>query len=281
MTAKIRKHYVETDRGLIHVQEAGTGPKTLAFINITSWGSVLMDTALPLFADRGYRVLYLDIMGYGRSDKRDDGPWFIESFTDNMEQALAGADAKPVGIVAGHMAGLIGIEFGCRAAPGLKGLVIEGTPIHPPEMREANRTKPPAPPTVWSEDGAHAVLYWKSIYGLIKRLDPAFELPANPDRKLRQAYIAYLEVGCFEPSTLFGVAHYDVEKKLGEIAVPTLSMCSDNDWNAQYQPKIMSLLKNGHELRWTGASPLHTMSGPDRSAEYVEAIDTFFAPLIG
>ena len=281
MTFKIRKHYVETDRGLIHVQEAGSGPKTLAFINITSWGSVLMDTALPLLAERGYRALNMDIMGYGRSDKRDDGPWYIESFTDNMEQALAGAGVKPAGIVTGHMAGLIGIEFGCRAAPELKGLVIEGTPIHPPEMREANRTNPPAPPTVWSEDGAHAVDYWKRIYGLIKRLDPAFELPANPSRKLRQAYITYLEVGCFEPSTLFGVAHYDAEKKLTEIAVPTLSMCGETDWNAQYQTKIMSLLKNGSEIRWKGPSPLHMMSGPDRSAEYVDAIDKFFAPLIG
>jgi pimeloyl-ACP methyl ester carboxylesterase len=279
--AKIYKHYVETDRGLIHMQEAGNGPKVLAFINITSWGRVLMDQALPLLADRGYRALNIDIMGYGRSDKRDAGSWRIEDFADNIQQALDGADAKPMGYVAGHMAGLIGIEFAHRASTGAKGLVIEGTPIIPPETREANRTNPPPPPTVWSEDGTHAVDYWKRIYGLVKRLDPAFELPTNPSRKLREIYITYLEVGCFEPSTMFGVAHYEVEKKLSEIELPTLVMCSDTDWNLQYHPKILGLLKNGSELRWKGTSPLHNLSGPDRSAEYVDAIDTFFAPLIG
>jgi pimeloyl-ACP methyl ester carboxylesterase len=136
MPAKIRKFYAETERGAVHIQESGMGAKVLLFVNVTSWGTVLMDEALPLFAEKGYRALNLDIMGYGRSDKRDpaDGDWMIEDFATNIEQAMESAGVRPLGIVAGHMAGLIGVELARRAPEGLRGLSI-APPTGPPRRR--------------------------------------------------------------------------------------------------------------------------------------------------
>jgi pimeloyl-ACP methyl ester carboxylesterase len=282
MPAKIRKFYAETERGAVHIQESGMGAKVLLFVNVTSWGTVLMDEALPLFAEKGYRALNLDIMGYGRSDKRDpaDGDWMIEDFATNIEQAMESAGVRPLGIVAGHMAGLIGVELARRAPEGLRGLSIEGMPIIDPAVRATNRTAPTPTPYPWTEDGAHAVEYWNRIYKLVKRLDPAFELTANPGTKFRRAFITYLEVGCFEPGTMPAVAHYEIEQKLAEITLPTMVMCSDYDWNLPSHPKILSHLKHGREFRWTGVHPLHDMTVAGRAPEYVEAIDGFFAPLL-
>ena len=84
MNSKLRKRYVETSRGLVHVQEAGNkGAPALVLITLTSFAAPLLDGVLPALAEHGWHALALDLMGYGRSDKRD-GHWMVEDFADNM-----------------------------------------------------------------------------------------------------------------------------------------------------------------------------------------------------
>jgi pimeloyl-ACP methyl ester carboxylesterase len=277
---RIRKLYADTSRGLIHVQESGTGPRVLLFINVTSWGAVLLDDVLPALADRGYRALNLDIMGYGRSDKRE-GDWTIEEFASNVEEAMDSIGAAPVGVIAGHMAGLVGAELAVRGAKPLRGAILDGMPVFDRARRAAFRAEPPAASLPWTEDGSHATEYWKRAYGLIRRTDPNFHLGANPSRKFREAFIAFLEVNCFEPNTLYAVCHYEIERKLGEISLPTLVMCGDHDWNLPSHSTVVSHVRGATEWRWPGVHPLHDLTVAGRSGEYVNVVDDFFAPLLG
>lgn len=272
------RRYVATDRGDIHLAEAGQGHNSLVLLSITSFGGVLLDQALPLLAARGYHVYALDLMGYGRSDRRTD-VWRVEDFADNIEQALDRLEVVPRGLVCGHFSSWTGIEIAARGQAGLRGLVLDGTPIIPIATREANKLKPPAPPAPWTEDGAHALAKWNMVYRLIKRLDPDMVLEPSPGMKFRQAYLALLESVSFDPGTMDAATWFDIEQKLPRVAVPTLVMCSDHDWNLPHQPAILAGLPDARELRFTGTHPLHQLSRPERALEYVEPVDAFFRSL--
>ncbi len=84
----IRKSYVDTARGQIHVRSAGDGEHMLVMLQILPFGSQLFEALMPVLAECGYHAVALDLMGYGRSDKRDD-VWLIEDFAANIEDALA------------------------------------------------------------------------------------------------------------------------------------------------------------------------------------------------
>ena len=276
---KISKKFVETDKGYVHVQETGEGRQSLVLLSITSFGGVLVDHVLPLLALRGYQALAIDLMGYGRSDKRDD-VWLVENFADNIEQVLDRCNVTRFGLICGHFSSWMGIEMASRRRTGLLGMVLDGTPILSPETRRANLERGAGPATAWQEDGSHAREYWKRAYGIIKRLDPLMTLDPSPSRKFREAYIALLESLSFEPNTMSAANSFEVEKKLPLVSIPTLVMCGDHDWNLPYHAEILAAIPDSRELRLQGVHPLHELSKPERAGEYVEHIDQFFSMIL-
>jgi haloalkane dehalogenase len=269
---------------LIHVQEsiplATALDQTLVFINITSFGSVLLGAVLPALAALGYRALAVDMMGYGRSDKRSGPTWFIETWADNMEQAFDQLGIAPDGLICGHFAGLLGVELALRKRPGMQALVLEGMPLIPPETRTASLAAGTPPPIIWDEAGTHAIEYWKVAYKLMKILDPGIELGV-PNQKVREAYISYQETRCFEPSTMEAAASYAIEQKMAQIRLPTLVMCSDTDWNLKSHDQVVASIPTSREHRFQGIHPLHEFSRPDRASEYVAQLQGFFADVLG
>ena len=277
--SKIYKRFVETAAGHVHVQEAGSGPRTLVLLSITSFGGALVDRVLPGLAELGYRAMAIDLMGYGRSDKRDKD-WFVETFADNVEEVLAVCDIGQFGLVCGHFSGWMGIEIAGRNRPALKALMLDGTPFISAETRRANLERGPVPSTVWTEDGTHAIEYWKRAYGILKKLNPAMTLNVQPEQKLREIYVALLESLIFEPNTMAAANHFDIENKLPLVNVPTMVMCGDFDWNLPHHEKFLAAIANSTNLRLPGVHPLHEFLKPERASEYVAHVHQFFKPLL-
>ena len=281
MPARPRRYFVDTADGFIHVQDCGESDaeRVVAFVSITSFGGVLLDRVLPLLAGRGYRVLAFDLMGYGLSDKRRD-TWLIPRFADNLAQAVALTGSVPGGYVFGHFAGLVGVEYAARRTRGLRGLVLDGTPLVDVErQRNFDPAALPAP-IAWTEDGAHAVAFWKRAYGLLHRLNPEIPLAAQPPNKLREAYLAYLAVACFEPGTAEAYHRFDARTRMRDIEVPSLVVCADTDWNLPHHQACVDGIPHSRACRFHGVHPLHEFERPDRAEEYVATIDDFFAPLL-
>ena len=226
----IRKHYIPTSRGLVHAQDCGSAERTLVLLSVTSFGGVLLDRVLPQLAARGWRVVGLDLMGYGRSDKRDTN-WRVEDFADNVREALRNTGIVPAGLVCGHFSSWIGIAIAGRAGTGLSGLLLDGTPYFGPERRAAGLAAPATPPKTWHADGRHAVEYWKTAFALLAKLDPGFVLPEVPNARLRERYLALLEATMFEPGTMEAANRFDIDAALRELSLPVRLMCSDTDWN--------------------------------------------------
>ena len=107
---KLAKRYVETSRGLVHLQEAGAGGRALVLTTLTSFSAPLLDQVLPALADLGWHAIALDLMGYGRSDKRDTH-WLVEDFADNVLEAIVACEAEPFGLAFGHFSSWVGIEI--------------------------------------------------------------------------------------------------------------------------------------------------------------------------
>jgi len=274
---RVRKHYVETTRGDIAIQEAGSGPHTLVLVTLTSFASALVPPALAELALRGYRAIALDIMGYGRSDKRNT-VWMVDDFADNIIEALDGLGVTPEGLVCGHFAALMGIEIAARGRPGLRGLVLDGTPIFDLERRQTLQALGSPPPMHWTEDGAHALENWRLSYSLLKQLTPGKPLAEVPSERYRQAYMALLEAKNYEPLTQDAAANFDVQARMGAIDIPTLAICSDTDWNLKHHQKVLEAIKGSTQLRLAGTHPLHD---PDalRPDEYADHLHRFFGPL--
>ena len=276
----MRKHYVETSRGLVHAQEAGSGP-TLVLVTLTSFAPPLLDRVLPGLADRGWRALALDLMGYGRSDKRSTH-WMVEDFADNILEAIAGCGADPVGLVCGHFSCWTGIEIATRhptVLPALRGLVLDGTPRYTAEQRAALLADGPPAAQPWDEAGGHAMAYWQKVWRILHKLDPQRELDAVPSQRFREAVMALMEASVYEPNTLMAAANFAIEQKLPLVQLPTLVMCSDTDWNLPHHAGIVDALPQARSLRLPGVNPIHDLHAPLRADEYVEHLHRHFSAL--
>ena len=277
--ARTRRYFVDTSKGYVHVQDCGQGDRVVVFVTVTSFGGVLLDNVLPQMAAKGYRAMSVDLMGYGLSDKRSS-PWMIEDFADNIVEALSLAGATPGGYVFGHFSGLAGVEIAARAPAGLKGVVLDGTPLIDAEVQSDYKPGDGPKPTPWTEDGAHAAVFWQRAWSLIKKLNPDYVLPEQPSNLIKQAYIAYLSVAAFEPGTFDGYATFDVRSRLKDVGLPVQVMCSDTDWNLPHHQNYVNALPGSKEVRFKGVHPLHDLPRPERAHEYVSVIDDFFAPLL-
>ena len=281
---RLHKRYVETSRGLIHLQESGQGQPALVLVTLTSFSAPLLDHVLPALADLGWHALALDIMGYGRSDKRDTH-WLVEDFADNILEAIAACGVDPVGLACGHFSSWMGIEIagrrihGVAALPSLRGLSIDGTPRFTPEQR-AERLAAGAPaPTLWDEQGSHAQWYWDKVWRIIHKIDPTRALDPIPTERFRNAVMALMEASVYEPNTALAATSYPLEQKLPLIDLPTLVMCSDTDWNLPDHDHIVAALKDARPLRLAGVNPIHAVDAPERGVEYAEHLHRFFSSI--
>jgi pimeloyl-ACP methyl ester carboxylesterase len=270
---KISKHFVGTRGGDIFVQSCGASGTPVCILNTTSFGCAMMADALPHFEQAGYAVHAIDLLGYGKSDK------FSRSYTmaelaDIMTDAIHALGLTKTILVSGHYTGLPAIEMAGRSDGLVERLVLDGTPYFPPEKR-ANSTPPT--PADWLEDGSHATTHWDHFLQLLQKLNPGMVLPAQPDQRFRQAYIALLEVFAFSPPTMQPLLDFPIEDKLMALPCPTLVLRGGTDWNREHHHQFTSRIPDVSEHLFEGVHPMHDIFKPERAKEYVDVLVPFFA----
>ena len=236
---------------------------------------------LPGLAQRGWHALALDLMGYGRSDKRQ-GHWRVEDFADNVIEAVAACGVQPFGLACGHFSCWPGIEIVARRPavwPTLRGVVLDGAPRYTPEQRAEMLAAGPPPPQPWDEQGSHVLAYWGKVWRILHQLTPDVPLAAVPSQRFREAVMCLLEASIYEPNTALAAAHFAIEDKLPLLALPTLVMCSDTDWNLRHFDAIVAALPQAQPLRLAGVNPLHDIDAPERGDGYALHLHRFFSAL--
>jgi pimeloyl-ACP methyl ester carboxylesterase len=105
------------------------------------------DRAIGPLAERGLRVLAVDLIGHGRSDK-PPGAYLLDAFSDSVAEFLDVLDI-PAATLCGHsLGGAVAIHFGTRYPDRLQRLVLVsagglGREVHP-VLRAASLPVAPA-----------------------------------------------------------------------------------------------------------------------------------------
>jgi len=117
-------HGVQSTPELAYVELNPDGEQTIIFIH--GLGSYLKFWRYQLdhFAAKGYRVLAIDMIGYGRSDKPASFPYTMEAMGDVVKLFIEKTDTyKP--ILVGHsMGGQTALSFAIRYPEVARGLVL-------------------------------------------------------------------------------------------------------------------------------------------------------------
>jgi len=118
------RHGMHTDIDLSYVELNPEGKRTLVFVH--GLGSYLKFWRYQLdhFAAQGYRVLALDMVGYGKSDKPASFPYTMEAMAEVLRIFVARTEAGAPVILGHSMGGQTALSYAIRFPEALEGLVL-------------------------------------------------------------------------------------------------------------------------------------------------------------
>ena len=124
-----RDQLIETDHGRIAIAESeGAGPAVLLIHGNSSCKEVFRNQ-LDGDLGRRHRMIAMDLPGHGASDdaREPERTYTMPGYADAAVQVLAACGADTAAVLGWSLGGHVGIDMIGRY-PGLKGLMITGTP---------------------------------------------------------------------------------------------------------------------------------------------------------
>jgi pimeloyl-ACP methyl ester carboxylesterase len=272
-TVNVSKAYVPTTRGEVHCRFAGSGTP-LVLLQLTPRASEQFEASIGLFAEAGYRCVAIDLMGYGRSDKRDC-EWSVADFAVNVQEALAALDLVPRALVAGHFSALVALEMVVTLEMPVDALVLDGTPAWLPDERAERRRQFRDPPR-WRGDGSHWPGFWEFAWGFMQRQDPGLVLDDFNERRVRVVTAALLEAA-FPPMAAAAMFDYDPMPLMPRVRVPVLAITSETDSLRPCHARVLESIPGSTGHRFDSVHPLYHVARVDRTGEYVAVVTDFLS----
>lgn len=190
--------------------DAWESHETVLFVHGLAESGEAFRALVPHFS-RQYRVVRIDLRGYGRSTPmRADFPWRVETIVDDLDRFCQHLGGAPVHVVASRIGGTFALAFAARRPARVRTLCVLGSPASTLDVKTQ--------PSTWIEQiNTHGVYAWaratqRGRMGSAMS-DAALEWWSR-------------EMGRTDASTLAGflrfVANLDVRSELKEIRCPTL-----------------------------------------------------------
>lgn len=269
----VSKHYVRTTEGELHYRSCGESGPVLVLLQILPFGTMMFEPLLPLLAQAGLRCIAIDIMGYGRSDKRP-GPWMIEDFAANIDEALDRLDVAPDYLLGGHTAGMIAGSVAVRRGTRVRKLVLDGTPVWPPEYRRNIAAEMGVTSFEVGQDGQFMANTWSLVLSMMRLLNKDFEVTPETATTLRGFAVQLLET-TYGPSVTPAMAAFDMALLLPRLSMQTLILTSENDSQYRFFDTLMSGVVGAKGRVFKGVHPMHDIARPHRVAEYAQELVGF------
>ncbi len=266
--------YVDTSRGQLHVTEHNGAGVPIVLMHWVPLSGHMYDRELPHFARLGYRPLAFDLMGFGRSSRRD-GDWQIADHVQTMAEALQALDIADAVILGGHFSSSIAIELALDSTLASRALVLDGSLLMPKEAFASVRSRAEGlkGPGLHA-DGSHRTWLWDQAVNVYQVFDPDFQVTDATVPVLYQFIQDYLATGF--PAEQGTNAPYDFAAQLPRTHVPSLIVSSETEPLRPSYEAMLQVTPNSHGHLFPGGHPLHN---PARSGEYAAAIHAFVAAL--
>jgi len=262
----IPKGYARTHHGQVHYRRLGTGSVTFLLIHWLPLSSRMYAPLMPLLAARGFDVLAVDLLGYGRSDPRPTD-WSMAAWADNLEEVLTDLGCDTVVALGGHTGACVAAELAVRHHQRVERVILDGCPLPTPELRATFRSMRAAQRPAPQPDGSHEALIFKTVRTTYEHYLPGFTVtPANLER-LWLAMIDYLETDFVSSAPIS--ADYDLAVTLTKITQSLTLLSAETDTLFPTFKAARQLVPHAHAHLFAGDHPLHDAA---RAAEYCAAI---------
>lgn len=250
----MRKAYLDTRHGQLHLRDSGGPGPPLLLLHMTPLSGAMFLPLAPAF--RGVRLLLPDLLGYGRSDPRGD-PWSMADWADGLADALDGLGLAGVTLYGAHVGAAVALELAARHPARVARLMLDGLPFPTPGLRAAFAAIAAAPrPSGLGEAQVRVEAMLREFGG------------GDPFR----AMIDYLETG-FVSSAPISAAH-DPTPALAAAAQPLLVLGAAADSQAASFAATRAIRPEAPSHLWPGRHPVHD---PGRAAEFAAPILGFLA----
>jgi len=165
----MKRAYADIPEGQIHYQFDGSG-SVILLLHHSTGSSDSYSKVMPILA-KGYRVIAMDILGYGKSD-RPSRRYEVADYAQSIFDFL-----KVLGI---DKASLVGTRFGASIAAEVAinypemvdKLILNSFPNFDPTTREKLLHHPMFQPVEVKEDGSHLIRLWKFYQRIVPNGSP-------------------------------------------------------------------------------------------------------------
>lgn len=253
----VRRHYLETPFGQLHIAECGRGEPVL-FLHQTprSWTEYI--DVLPL-AGRRVRAIALDTLGFGQSVRIADR-YTIELFAEGVLAALTAMRLDTAYVVGHHTGAVIACEVAARAPERVRGLLLSGMPLVTDERRERVRQRAPIDHVDPKSDGSHLGELWRRRGAFYRNGQEASLTRCIADAI---AVLDRVEEGHE------AVNEYRMEDRLGLIRSPVRIVCGAEDAHSMPDQSRLAELLDAPFNAIEGAGVCSPEQRPDAFADAV------------
>jgi pimeloyl-ACP methyl ester carboxylesterase len=249
----MRRGYVDTARGQMHYREAGKG-LPIILVHQALRSSLEYRLVTPLLSNN-WRVISIDLMGYGDSDMPDQ-PHAVSDHAARLREFVDALGLKRL-VVAGHHTGAnVALEFAASYPKGVEALILSGPAVVIGEKEKSALVKKmsaiqyPSP----RADGSHLLLIWRE--GLVSSFDVP-RIPATEVELLHDFFLEQIKVGARRKEAHIAAFSHDALGSAPRVKAPTLLIIGKNDmWSCARGAELKAALSNGELQEFDAAGEM-------------------------
>ncbi|GIW11111.1 MAG: hypothetical protein KatS3mg061_2168 [Dehalococcoidia bacterium] len=218
-TPAIRRQYLPTSLGQVHLRRAGAGkPVVLVHNTYLSSEGFTRGGFLAGLAER-YAVIAPDTLGQGHSDL-PPRLLTLPEYAANLAEVITGLGVERASVVGSHTGASIALELAVSRPELVERLVLLGLPLWTAEERTARAQLPRFRPWASEPSGQYLLTLWNARLAITAGLTP---------REIHTQFLEFLEPGPRVHEPLWALFAYEPRERLPHLQVPTLALAGAED----------------------------------------------------
>ncbi|MFH0811824.1 MAG: alpha/beta hydrolase [Pseudomonadota bacterium] len=223
----MKRYLLDTPYGQIHYAVEGAGDPVI-LLHMTARSRDEYAEVIPMLAKK-YRVIAMDTLGYGDSDKPSK-QLSIEDYAKTVVMIMDEVGVKKSNVIGRHTGAFIAMEVAAAYPERLDKLILSEPHYHDERMRKGEEVQAFFRTWVafWKEwlrggtkdDGSHFIEAWETIRE---------HAPSMPPSLINRIILEHLKAGDSSTNAYYAVFSYPMEKRIPLIQCPTLLMWGTKD----------------------------------------------------